>query len=175
MARVLKAYLLGLATEPLASAQAVEVMKGVRGLSMDEREASHVAALDRLLAGNWIAAAVTLDFHNAAYPRDLLGLQAGHLIDFFRASARGLRDRIARALPQWPRSMPGRGIVLGMYAFGLEETGDYGRAEEFGRQATDVEPLDCWAHHAVAHVMEMQGRAQDGVAWMIDRERYWAA
>ena len=175
MAHVLKAYLLGLATEPLAGAQATEVMRGARGLSMDEREASHVAALDRLLAGNWIAAAVTLDFHNAAYPRDLLGLQAGHLIDFFRASARGLRDRIARALPQWPRSMPGHGVVLGMYAFGLEETGDYTRAEEFGRQAIDIEPLDCWAHHAVAHVMEMQGRAQDGVGWMIDRERYWAA
>src|SRR5262249_7930302 len=57
----------------------------------------------------------------------------------------------------------------------LEETGDYAKAEEFGRRATDVEPLDCWAHHAVAHVMEMQGRAHDGIGWMTDRERYWAA
>jgi tetratricopeptide (TPR) repeat protein len=96
-------------------------------------------------------------------------------MDFYRASARDLRDRIARALPQWAPSTPGYGLVLGMYAFGLEESGDYARAEELGRQAIDAEPLDCWAHHAVAHVMEMQGRVQDGIGWMISREPYWAA
>lgn len=174
MAHVLKAYLLGLATEPQATAQAAEIVKGARELPMDERERSHVSALERLLAGNWTAAALALDLHNARYPLDLLALQAGHLMDFFRASARGLRDRIARTLPQWSGSAPGRGIVLGMYAFGLEEAGDYARAEEIGRQAIDAEPLDCWAHHAVAHVMEMQGRAQDGIGWMIARERWWA-
>jgi tetratricopeptide (TPR) repeat protein len=61
-----------------------------------------------------------------------------------------------------------------MYAFGLEETGDYARAEDAGRQAIDLQPLDCWAHHAVAHVMEMQGRAQDGIGWMMAREPYWS-
>jgi len=175
MARVLKAYLLGLATEPQAAALAAHVLAGTRGLAMDERERSHVAALGHLLAGDWTAAALALDFHNARHPRDLLALQAGHLMDFFRASARGLRDRVARALPGWSASVPGLGIVLGMYAFGLEEAGDYARAEERGRQAIDAEPFDCWAHHAVAHVMEMQGRAEDGIGWMIAREPYWAA
>jgi tetratricopeptide (TPR) repeat protein len=174
MAHLFKAYLLGLATEPQAAAQAAEIVAGARGLPLDEREGSHVAALDHLLAGNWTAAAVALDFHSARHPRDLLALQAGHLMDFYRASARDLRDRIARALPQWSPSTPGHSIVLGMYAFGLEESGDYARAEEFGRRAIDSEPLDCWAHHAVAHVMEMQGRAQDGIGWMTAREPYWA-
>ncbi|MBZ9966671.1 MULTISPECIES: hypothetical protein [unclassified Mesorhizobium] len=62
-----------------------------------------------------------------------------------------------------------------MHAFGLEETGDYGRAEEVGRLAVALQPLDCWAHHAVAHVMEMQGRAEDGIGWMIAREPHWSA
>lgn len=70
--------------------------------------------------------------------------------------------------------MPGHSIALGLYAFGLEETGDYARAEETGRQALDRQPLDCWAHHAVAHVMEMQGRAQDGIGWMTAREPFWS-
>jgi tetratricopeptide (TPR) repeat protein len=70
--------------------------------------------------------------------------------------------------------MPGYGVLLGMHAFGLEETGDYARAEEAGRRALDIDPADCWAHHAVAHVMEMQGRAQDGIGWMIAREAHWA-
>jgi hypothetical protein len=115
MAHVLRAYLLGLATEPQAAAQAVGIVAGARALPMDERERSHVDALDRLLQGNWTAAALALDFHNARYPRDLLALQAGHLMDFYRASARGLRDRIARILPQWAPSTPGYGLVLGMY------------------------------------------------------------
>ena len=173
MAHLLKAYLLGLATEPQATAQAMEITEQARGLAMDEREASHLAVLDRLLRGNWTAAAMAMHLHNVQYPHDLLGLQAGHLMDFYRAGARDLRDRIARALPRWSASTPGYSIVLGMYAFGLEETGDYVRAEATGREAIDGEPLDCWAHHAVAHVMEMQGRAQDGIGWMTAREPYW--
>jgi tetratricopeptide (TPR) repeat protein len=98
----------------------------------------------------------------------------GHLVDFYRADARNLRDRIARVLPRWSAGVPGHPLVLGMYAFGLEEMGDYARAEDAGREAIDGEPLDCWAHHAVAHVMEMQGRAQDGIGWMVAREPYWS-
>lgn len=71
-------------------------------------------------------------------------------------------------------AVPGLHTVLGMYSFGLEETGDYARAEEVGRRAIDLEPLDSWAHHAVAHVMEMQGRAEDGIGWMIAREPHWS-
>jgi tetratricopeptide (TPR) repeat protein len=103
-----------------------------------------------------------------------VALQAGHLMDFFRASARNLRDRIARVLPQWSPGMAGYPIVLGMYAFGLEEMGEFARAEETGRRATELQPLDCWAHHAVAHVLEMQGRAEDGIAWMTSREPHWS-
>jgi hypothetical protein len=77
-------------------------------------------------------------------------------------------------MPHWSTAMPGHGIVIGMYAFGLEETGDYGRAEAMGRQAVAIDPLDCWAHHAVAHVMEMQGRAEDGIGWMVAREPHWS-
>jgi len=174
MAHVLKAYLLGLATEPQAAAQASQIVAGARGLPMDDRERSHLGILEQLLRGNWTAAAVAMDFHNVQYPHDLLALQTGHLMDFFRASARDLRDRVARVLPRWSASTPGHSIVLGMYAFGLEETGDYARAEAAGREAIDGEPFDCWAHHAVAHVMEMQGRAQDGIGWMSAREPYWA-
>lgn len=174
MAHILKAYLFGLATEPAATAEARAMLARIRTLDLDERERSHVDAIEALVAGNWTRAAETLESHNIRYPRDLVGIQAGHLIDFYRASARGLRDRIARILPLWSADMPGYHALMGMYAFGLEEAGDYQRAEELGRSAIEMQPLDSWAHHAVAHVMEMQGRAEDGIGWMIAREPYWA-
>jgi tetratricopeptide (TPR) repeat protein len=174
MAHILKAHLLALATEPGATQAARNIVAEVKSLALSEREASHVAALDKVLAGQWTEAAIALDYHNANYPHDLVALQCGHLWDFYRASARGLRDRIARVLPRWSSDMPGYSILLGMHAFGLEEMGDYARAEEAGRTAVEMQPLDCWAHHAVAHVMEMQGRAEDGIGWMIAREPYWS-
>lgn len=173
-AHLLRGFILALATEPAATAESLRIAEAVRRMPLDEREASQLRILDQLLAGHWVSAGTAMDFHNMRYPRDLAALQAGHLIDFFRGSARDLRDRIARALPHWSPDVPGYHALLGMHAFGLEESADYVRAEEAGRRAIDVEPLDCWAHHAVAHVMEMQGRAEDGIGWMVAREPYWA-
>jgi tetratricopeptide (TPR) repeat protein len=174
MAIIAKAHLYAIATEPAAAREAQALLGTAKTLRLSEREASHVAALDHVLTGKWTAAAQLLDHHNIRYPHDMLALQSGHLIDFFHANARNLRDRIARVLPQWSPDMPGYSILLGMQAFGLEETGDYARAEDAGRRALDLNPLDCWAHHAVAHVMEMQGRPQDGIGWMIAREPHWS-
>ena len=52
----------------------------------------------------------------------------------------------------WHRDVPGYHYVLGMHAFGLEESGDYARAEEQGRAALELDRRDPWAVHAVAHV-----------------------
>jgi len=174
MAHMLKAHLFALATEPDLTAAAADILREVKAMRLSEREASHAHALDLLLAGQWTAAAQALDLHNSRYPLDILALQSGHIIDFYRASARDLRDRPARVLPQWSTDVPGYSIVLGMYAFGLEEAGDYARAEDTGRHAVALQPLDCWAHHAVAHVLEMQGRAQEGIAWMQQNEANWS-
>ncbi|MGY6564576.1 MAG: tetratricopeptide repeat protein [Halomonadaceae bacterium] len=174
MARIFRAYLFALATEPEAARAAGDDVAAAKAYRLNDREASHLAALDHLLAGEWSAGALALDRHNMRYPHDLVALQVGHLADFYRANARNLRDRLARVLPKWSSDIPGYSIVLGLYAFGLEETGAYAQAEETGREALDRQPLDCWAHHAVAHVMEMQGRAEDGIGWMIAREPHWS-
>lgn len=174
MAHILKAYLFGLATEPEAAAEARSILATARIHAQSDIEMSHISALEALLANRWTDAALRLDHHNMNFPQDILGLQAGHLIDFFRANARNLRDRLARVLPKWSEYHPDYGIVLGMYAFGLEEVGDYAAAEAIGREAVERDPLDCWAHHAVAHVLEMQGRAEEGVQWMASREPHWS-
>jgi hypothetical protein len=85
-----------------------------------------------------------------------------------------LRDRIARALPAWDAGMPGWHAVLGMHAFGLEETGDYAAAEAAGRRSVELEPRDSWGWHAVAHVHEMRNRPRDGIAWLAPTSERWA-
>ncbi|MDG4650385.1 tetratricopeptide repeat protein [Roseibacterium sp. SDUM158017] len=173
MIHLARAWCFTLATEPEAAAAARASLAEVAHLAADDRTAGHLAGLQAALAGNWTEAARAMEHHSLRFPRDLIALQAGHLLDFLRADARTLRDRIARALPHWDR-VPGHSLVLGMHAFGLEETGAYARAEEIGRAAVEANPSDCWAHHAVAHVMEMEGRAADGLAWITSREAHWA-
>jgi hypothetical protein len=64
--------------------------------------------------------------------------------------------------------------LLAFHAFGLEEAGDYARAEDESREAAEREPLSFWSHHTVAHVMEMAGRPEDGLGWMVAREPLWS-
>jgi tetratricopeptide (TPR) repeat protein len=166
MAHVLKAYLHLLGTEPLALPVARECLATASDLAATERERGHVEAVRLLVEGRWRAAGRVLEDVSIAYPLDALALHAGHQIDFFRGDSRMLRDRIARALPAWSRSIPGHHALLGMHAFGLEETGDYAQAEKQGRQAVELERRDTWAWHAVAHVYEMRNQPREGLAWM---------
>jgi len=166
MGHLFNAYLHLLGTEPGLVATARELRDRAARLPMNDREKGHFQAVSYLVEGRWQAAARALEDISIAYPRDAIALQAGHVIDFFIGDARMLRDRIARALPAWDAHMPGYHAVLGMHAFGLEEMGEYGRAEAQGRKGVELEPRDGWAQHAVAHVMEMQGRQREGIAWM---------
>ncbi|WFP63367.1 tetratricopeptide repeat protein [Mesorhizobium sp. WSM4904] len=174
MAHVFKGYLFGLATEREAMAVARSCHAAALSLAGTTHERAHVAALGRLAAGRWHDAARVLEDVAIDNPLDALALQVGHQIDFFTGNARMLRDRIGRALPAWQKGMPGYHAVLGMQAFGLEEMGDYARAESLGRQAIEIEPRDGWAQHAVAHVMEMQSRQRDGIAWMRANPDAWS-
>lgn len=166
MAHVLKGWLHLLGTEPSGLPVARECAASAAALPATDRERRHVEAMGLVAAGRWRDAGLVLEDLSARYPRDALALQAGHQVDFFTGHSRMLRDRIARALPAWSRGMPGYHAILGMHAFGLEETGDYDQAERQGRLSVELEPRDGWAWHAVAHVMEMRNRPDDGIAWM---------
>ncbi|MEQ9332319.1 tetratricopeptide repeat protein [Thalassobaculum sp.] len=130
------------------------------------RERGHIAAIAAWADGDWAGYKRQLDLVCMEHPRDLLALQAGHLSDFYHGDRENLRGRVARALPSWSADLPGYSYVLGMLAFGLEEAGDYGRAEETGRHALALQPDDGWAQHAVAHVLEMQARQPEAIAFM---------
>ncbi|MFO1038724.1 MAG: tetratricopeptide repeat protein [Geminicoccaceae bacterium] len=139
-----------------------------------DRERLHLEAARAWLAGNLDRSTACFDALLDQNPRDLMALMFGHQADFFAGHTTALRTRPERSVRDWPKDVPGYGFVLGMHAFGLEEAGEYGTAEALGREAVDRNPLDVWAIHAVGHVLEMQGRDEEGIGWYRSREADWA-
>jgi len=157
---------------PLLS-ESIEAVESL-GKRANDRERAHAAAARRWLQADFAGAVCAYGDIVVDYPRDLFALQLAHVGDFFLGSSTLLRDRIAQVLPQWDTSVPGFGYVLGMHAFGLEETALYSHAEDTGRRALELNARDPWAIHAVTHVMEMQGRVVDGTRWLTSREQDWS-
>ncbi len=176
MPHVLKglAYVLGAdpshhpaARQALAAAQAL--MTGQRA----SRERRHMAALSYCLEGHFPDAVAVWESILVDHPHDALAMFAAHQADFLLGASSELRDRVARRLPDLDAGSPLRGYYQGMYAFGLEETGDYARAIQAGVQAVESDRRDAWAIHAVAHVHEMTAQLEEGKNWLTSRVEDW--
>ena len=172
-------FLLSL-TEPALVPEASRLLDNAQALCTqapsthaDLREREHLGALRLLSAGDWPGACDAWEALLLHYPRDALALQWAHLFDFYRGDASSLRQRVARVLPEWRADDPLRPYVLGLYAFGLEENQLYAQAEALGREALAGSARVPWAIHAVAHVMEMQGRVDEGSAWLARWQPDW--
>ncbi len=176
MGHCLKAGLAALSTEKSALPMLAEAVAAVErlGLRANDRERAHAAAARLWLAGEYARSVELYGRILLDYPRDLLALLVAHVGDFLLGNSQLLRDRLAQVVERWDAGVPGYGYVLGMYAFGLEETGLYARAEDTGQRALARNPRDPWAVHAVAHVLEMQGRVQEGIDWLTRRAPDWA-
>jgi tetratricopeptide (TPR) repeat protein len=151
------------ATPFLAAAQSLAAMS-------TEREQLYIHAILAWSKGA-IDAAVHLHERLARqFPQDLISVQQGQYHYFYQGNKRGL-VHIAEAVLPANRHQP---ELLSMLAFGLEQCHQLRKAEAIGRQATEMNRNNPWAHHAVAHVMEMQGRAAEGIAWMESLSDTWA-
>jgi len=136
-------------------------------------ERAHVAALDAWHGGDIRGAAAIWEEILIHQPHDIWALRFAHDTYFYLGDAANLRDSPARILPSWPKSDDLYGFIQSMHAFGLEECGDYRGAEAAGRAAIAVNPADTWGVHALAHVMEMQGRQKEGIAFLRGMQEYW--
>ncbi len=175
MANVLKSAACVLGTERSALPDAIAALgAGLHGASdATPRELGHLAALAAWVDGRLHDACAQWERVLVDHPNDALAMLCAHQGDFFLGQSSELRDRVARRLPQIEPGSRLEGYYSGMHAFGLEEMGDYGRAEEAGARAVASDPRDAWAIHAVAHVMEMTNRTDDGIAWLSSRVDDW--
>ena len=135
----------------------------------NEREQLYVQAI-----AAWASGAIdqAITYHEAialAFPRDLLSVQRGQYHYFYQGNQARLLQIAETVLP----ANPDNHYLQGMLAFGLEQCHRLEEAEVAGRQATAINRYDPWAHHAVAHVMETQGRLEEGIAWMESLADTW--
>jgi tetratricopeptide (TPR) repeat protein len=174
MAHLGKAWLFTLTFDPVLATQARALLNTAQALKLNDRERAHAAALEQAVAGARSAAVALLDRHLMHFPHDLLAHQTANLLDGFLGRFPWIQRRAARALPFWSAQQPGYPTMRAFHGFGLEEAGNYVQAEDESRMAAELEPHSFWAHHTVAHVMEMSGRPEDGLGWMAAREAWWA-
>ena len=156
--------------EVVSALRAAEVAIG----SASERERHHLAAAKAWAQGETSRAIFGWEMILVDHPTDALALRLAQDAYFFLGRSVAIRDRAAQALSAWERGNPLTSFILGLYAFGLEETGDLKRAEEFGREALARNPHDAWATHALAHVMETANRREEGVAFLKSTRADWA-
>jgi tetratricopeptide (TPR) repeat protein len=176
MALCLQGYFFHLMGLPALAAKARNVHVSLSKLNgVNAREKAHIAALGAWCEGELEETCRRLDAILAEHPRDFLALKLANYLYFYMGDAGNVRDGPARALEHWDGTMPGYGHLLALHAFGLEESGDYAAAERQGRRATELNPADPWAVHAVAHVMEMQDRAAEGARWIETLAPHWDA
>jgi tetratricopeptide (TPR) repeat protein len=142
---------------------------------LDERERRHLEAAQAWLDQAQHRARALYGRIAVDHPHDSLALRVAHYGDLQWGRQHALRDRVASALAHWHESMPGYGHLLAMLAFGLAENGEHVAAEATARRALRLVPDSAGAIHAIAHVMEMQGRADDGIAWLRSTQRVWEA
>ena len=178
LARIYRAYLSLYGTSAAGAAEADTLLKPLESepaVTLAGRESLHLAAARAWADGDWQRAARALEQALVANPRDLLALKVAQDLYFFLGNRLELRDVAARVLPAWPHDDPAWGYVQGIWAFGLEENGDYPGAEAAARNALARNPRDVWSVHALAHVFEMEGRTRPGVSFLSESSAEWDA
>jgi len=137
------------------------------------KEKQLVQAVCEWATGAQDAAADIIEDVLVAYPTDPLVATMGHSSHFFRGERERMRNHWSRCLNAWTPDMPYYSFLHGYQAFGFVETNFLQEAEYHGKKALQLNPEDGWAAHALAHVYETRGHADEGLAFMGRTERDW--
>jgi hypothetical protein len=103
------------------------------------------------------------------FPQDLLAVQQAQYHYFYQGDSQGLLNVALTAQPMLYQTP----LHDSLLAFGLEQCHQFSQAEALGRRATELRRHNPWAHHAVAHVLDAQGRHPEAVAWMTTYADTW--
>jgi tetratricopeptide (TPR) repeat protein len=164
LGHVFKGY--SLMTEGLSTSHAAAVtrLQIAQELPATPRERLHQEALRAWIVQDSRARGLAWEQILASWPLDLLAFRQHTGTLFWMGNKRHQAHIAASVASHWDAEVPGYPHFLSAYSFAMEEIGHYVEAERAGRRALERQPQDLWALHALAHVLEMQGRKQEGVS-----------
>ncbi len=137
------------------------------------RERAHIAALGAWLDGDVERTLSIWEQILADHPRDVMAFRLHHFTAFWLGAIERMATTVDRVLPAFSDDEPAKASLLACKAFAYEELCRYDEAEPAGREALRRNPADLWAAHAVAHILEMSGRHDEGIRLLGDLEPHW--
>jgi tetratricopeptide (TPR) repeat protein len=175
LAHCMKGYFGMLAFKQAVLPVAVQAARTAQSLAAGAtpRERSHIAALCAWAEGDLDRAIAVWESILRAHPHDVVAFRLAHFVNFWLGRPHDMVDSVERVLPSWSEDMAGYTSILACRSFAQEEAGNYCAAEACGRRAIELDPGDLWAAHAVAHVLESQGRRSEGIAWLTALAPHW--
>jgi hypothetical protein len=135
----------------------------------EPREALWFQSTEAWTMGDMARAIAGLEEITDRWPRDVFAMKLAQYHYFNLGRVGEMLAVCQKALPANQEN----GFLYGCLAFGLEQNHRLDEAEAAGRQATELNRADPWAHHAVAHVIETQGRVREGIDWMEGLSDTW--
>lgn len=175
LAHCMRGYFAMLAFKQATVSDALAEARTARELAegATRREQMHAQALTHWANGELDRTLATWEAILRAHPHDIVAFRMAHFLYFWLGRPGEMKASIDRILPAWSEDLPGYSTLLGCHCFAHEESGDYLTAEPSGRRAIELDPGDLWAAHAVAHVMESQGRRSEGIHWLTALAPNW--
>ena len=149
------------------------VVERLSNLPASDRERLHFSALAAVVDDDYQYAKAHLGRILDLDPGDALALHVAHAFDHLTGDIECLGERVAAVLPAWSSERVGYSAVLAMHAFGLEETGEFQRAERTALAALALDGANARAPHVMAHIYEMTDRPEAGVRWLSEHRDQW--
>ncbi|XP_035690456.1 tetratricopeptide repeat protein 38-like [Branchiostoma floridae] len=150
-----------------------DLVRSSQSNSLTSREKQHVDAIQLWAERDMQGACRMWENILLEHPTDMLAVKFAQMSYFGLGERVQMRDSVLRVLPAWKPTMPLYGYLHGMEAFGLVQTNFYKQAEQAGRKALELNPKDIWGRHAICHVMEMEGRQKEGIAFLSSSVNDW--
>jgi len=175
LAHCMKGYFAMLGFKQAVVPVAVEEARIAQSLAADAtpRERTHIAALAAWAQGEMDRTIALWESILRDHPLDVVAFRLAHFANFWLGRPQDMVGSVDRVLPAWSEDLPGFSSMLACHSFAHEEAGNYLAAEPSGRRAIELDPGDLWAAHAVAHVMESQGRRSEGIEWLTGLAPNW--
>ncbi len=139
------------------------------GACANGREKLFCAAVEAWAAKDFFAALASLDELTVRWPADLCAIKWGQ----YHAFNLGDQAALLRFGQRASVVHEGAPFAHGMIAFALEQNHRLAEAEDHGLRAAEISIDDAWAHHALAHIMDAQGRPREGARWLDHCAHVW--